>query len=305
MIGCENVSTSDEQTRVVEEDAVRTDRLKHVPEASPVLLRIEADRPNAHYWVDLIRYRELFLFLAWRDILVRYKQTVIGIAWAVIRPLLTMMIFTLVFGSIARLDGGGVPYPVLVMCALLPWQLFANALTEASASLIANSNLVTKVYFPRMIMPAAAITVAVVDFLIAFVLLLGMMAIYSVVPSWKVIFLPLFVVQAILCSLGAGLLITALNVRYRDVRYIIPFIVQLGLYLSPVGFRSDVVPEQWRMLYALNPIVGIIDGFRWSLLGNSTLNPVSILLSVVVTAVVLMLGISYFRRTERSFADLI
>ncbi len=288
---------------VTEEQTTRASVIPPVTDSYQ--LSIEADRPNAQYWRDLIRYRELFMFLAWRDILVRYKQTVIGIAWAVVRPLLTMIIFTFVFARLAKVQSEHAPYPILVMCGLLPWQLFANALTEASGSLIANSNLVTKVYFPRMIMPAAAIAVAVVDFFIAFGLLLGMFAVYGFMPSGKILLLPAFLTLAILCSLGAGLLITALNVRFRDVRYIIPFIVQLGLYISPVGIPSDIVPANWRMLYSLNPMVGVIDGFRWCIIDGTELYLPGLLISIAVTIAVMITGVRYFRSTERTFADLI
>ena len=229
-------------------------------------LIIEAGKSEKHYWADLWRYRELFYFLSWRDILVRYKQTVIGIAWSVIRPLLTMVVFTIVFGKLAKLPSGEAPYPVLVFTAILPWQYFANALSEASNSLISNQNMISKIYFPRIIMPTSTIIVSLTDFVISFVLLGITMAIYRFVPSWKIVFMPLFLLLATILSLGMGYLFSALNVKYRDFRYVIPFIVQVGMYISPVGFSSDVVPIRYRFWYSLNPMVGVIDGFRWSII---------------------------------------
>ena len=229
-------------------------------------LIIEAGKAEKHYWADLWRYRELFYFLSWRDILVRYKQTVIGITWSVIRPLLTMIVFTIVFGKLAKLPSGGAPYPVLVFTAILPWQYFANALSEASNSLISNQNMISKIYFPRIIMPTSTIIVALTDFVISFVLLGITMAVYRFVPSWKIVFMPLFLLLATVLSLGMGYLFSALNVKYRDFRYVIPFIVQFGMYISPVGFSSDIVPIRYRFWYSLNPMVGVIDGFRWSII---------------------------------------
>lgn len=233
------------------------------------ILVIEAGRSDRQYWKDLWRYRELFYFLAWRDILVRYKQTTIGFAWALIRPLLTMIVFTLVFSKLAKLPSD-VPYPILVFAALLPWQFFANAFTEAGNSLISNANMISKVYFPRLVVPISAVIVSFVDFLISGVILVGLMAWYGFSPDWRILTLPLFILVAIAAAVGAGLWIAALNVKYRDFRYIVPFVVQLGLYVSPVGFSSAIVPEQWRLLYSLNPMVGVIDGFRWAILGGNT-----------------------------------
>ena len=270
-------------------------------------LVIEAGRAERHYWRDLWRYRELFYFLAWRDILVRYKQTVIGVAWAVIRPFLTMVVFTIIFGKVAKLPADGTtPYGLMVFAGMLPWTFFATALAEASNSLVANSNLISKVYFPRLIVPTATIVVAFVDFLISFTLLAGMMVWYQFMPSWNILLLPLFVLLAFLASLGPSLWITALNVKYRDFRYIIPFLVQFGLYISPVGFSSSVIPQKWQLLYSLNPVVGVIDGFRWCLLGGqSPLNLQTLGMSLAVTVFFLWLGIRKFRKMERSFADLI
>lgn len=271
------------------------------------VLVIEPGRAERNYWRDLWHYRELFAILAWRDVAVRYKQTVIGIAWAVVRPLLTMVVFTIVFGRLAGLPSDGtVPYAVLVFAGMLPWFLFASILSEASASLVGNANLIGKVYFPRLIIPASAAVVALVDFAINQAMLFAIMAWYGVVPGWQIVLLPAFVALAVLASLGPALLITALNVKYRDFRYIIPFLVQFGLYVSPVGFSSAVVPEQWRFWYSLNPVVGVIDGFRWALLGGeSRLFLPGFAVSLAVVALFLWLGIGYFRRTERTFADLV
>lgn len=268
-------------------------------------LVIEPGRGMAQYWRDLWRYRELFLFLAWRDLLVRYKQTVIGVAWSVIRPLLTMVVLTFVFGRVAKLPSDGTPYPILVFSAMLPWQFFANALSESSSSLITNIPLISKVYFPRLAIPASAVVASFVDFLISFCILVVMMAFYGVMPTWRMLALPLFVLLAFGAAIGAGLWFAALNVRYRDFRYIIPFVIQFGLYISPVGFSSRVVPEEWRLLYSANPMVGVIDGFRWSILGRSDIYWPGVWLSVVTVALVSATALAYFRRTERTFADVI
>ena len=277
------------------------------PAESPHLLVLEPGRTGKNYWRDIWAFRELFAILAWRDVAVRYKQTVIGVAWAVVRPLLTMVIFTVIFGRLAKLpSAGAAPYPIMVFAGMLPWFLFSTVLSEASNSMVANTNLVGKVYFPRIILPTATALVALVDFAINLALLACLMAWYGFLPTWRILFLPLFVVLATLASLGPSLWMTAMNVKYRDVRYIIPFVVQFGLYISPVGFTSAVVPEKWRLWYSLNPIVGVIDGFRWSILGkNSPLNMESFAISMAATLFFLWLGISYFRRTERTFADLI
>lgn len=269
-------------------------------------LIIEAGHTERNYWRDLFRYRELFYFLAWRDVLVRYKQTVIGILWAVLRPLLTMVVFTFVFSRIAKLPAEGVPYPVMVFAAMLPWQLFATSLSEGSGSLINNANLISKVYFPRLIVPASAVIVSFVDFAISMVLLGVIMAIYKVWPGAPALMLPVFTALALLASAGAGTWLAALNVKYRDFRYVVPFIVQFGLYISPVGFSSNIVPQKWRVLYDLNPMVGVIDGFRWSVSNGRTPFPTeSLTLSLITVAVVLASGIWYFRKTERTFADVI
>ncbi len=269
-------------------------------------LIIEAGRTERHYWKDLWRYRELFYFLAWRDILVRYKQTVIGIAWAVLRPLLTTVVFVFVFGKLAKLPSDGVPYPVLVFAALLPWQFFANAFSEAGNSLINNANMISKVYFPRLVMPASAVIVGLADFLISGVMLAGLMLWFGVAPDWRIVTLPLFFIVAVVAAMGAGLWIAALNVQYRDFRYIIPFVVQFGLYVSPVGFSSAIVPEQWRLLYSLNPMVGVIDGFRWAILGGENqLYWPGLALSLALVLMIAITGILYFRKMEKRFADVI
>jgi lipopolysaccharide transport system permease protein len=274
--------------------------------ASQQVLIIEAGRTERHYWRDLWRYRELFYILAWRDILVRYKQTIIGFAWALMRPFLTMIVFVFVFSKLAKLPSEGVPYPILVFAALLPWQFFANAFTEAGSSLIDNSNMISKIYFPRLVVPASAVIVSFVDFLISGVILVGLMLWYGFAPDWRIFTLPLFILIAFAAAMGAGLWIAALNVKYRDFRYIIPFVVQFGLYVSPVGFSSAIVPEQWRLLYSINPMVGVIDGFRWAIMGGNTqLYWPGFLLSVFLVLVILVTGIVYFRKTEKTFADVI
>ncbi len=269
-------------------------------------LIIEPNRTTGAFFRELLRYRELFYFLAWRDILVRYKQTVIGIAWSVIRPLLTMLVFTVVFGRLARLPNEGVPYPILVFSAMLPWQYFSNAMQESSNSLIAESRLISKVYFPRLIVPASSVIVSAVDFLISLALLGLLMLGYSFVPSWTFLFMPFFFLLATLAALGAGFWLSALNVKYRDFRYIVPFLVQFGLYVSPVGFSSSVVPERWRLLYSLNPMVGVIDGFRWCVQGTaSSLYLPGFLISAAISVLSFFSGVWFFRRTERFFADFI
>lgn len=267
---------------------------------------IEPGKTEQNYWLDLWRYRELFYFLAWRDILVRYKQTAIGVAWAIIRPLLTMIVFTIVFGKIAKLPSGGAPYPIMVFAAMLPWQFFSSSFTEAGNSLIANANMISKVYFPRLIMPTSAVIVSFVDFAISFTILIGLMFWYGFIPEMRILLLPVFIFIAFLTSLAGSLWIAALNVRFRDFRYVIPFVVQFGLYISPVGFSSSVIPEEWRLLYSLNPMVGVIDGFRWAILGDAyTLDVPGFLLSMTLVLCVFFSGLVYFRKTERTFADII
>lgn len=269
-------------------------------------LLIEPNGPALHYWRDVWRYRELFWFLVWRDILVRYKQTLIGVAWSVIRPLVTMIVFSVVFGMLAKLPSNGVPYPLLVFAAMLPWNFFSNALSESSASLIGNGNLLTKVYFPRIIIPVSSIIVSLIDFVISLVIMAGMMLWYGYLPDWRVLTLPLFLLLAFLPVAGAGLWFSALNVKYRDFRYVVPFLLQFGLYVSPVGFASSIVPEKWRLLYALNPLVAVIDGFRWALLsGTVELYCPGLVFSTILSLALLISGFWYFRKTERILADVI
>jgi lipopolysaccharide transport system permease protein len=269
-------------------------------------LVVEAGHTERQYWKDLWRYRELFFFLAWRDLLVRYKQTVVGVSWSLIRPLLTMIILTVVFGKLGKMPSGGSPYPLLVLCGMLPWQFFSSAISDSGNSLVTNSSLVAKIYFPRLILVASSVITSFVDFLVSFAFLLGLMVWYRFIPSAEVFVLPLFAVLAFCVSLGAGFWISALMVKYRDFRFIVPFIVQFGLYLSPVGFQTSVVPVRYRMLYSLNPMVGIIDGFRWSLLGaQNKLDLPALGISIIEVAALLISGVLYFRKTELTFADVI
>jgi len=277
---------------------------------STSLARERVIRPKSG-WVaidfkELWGYRELFGFLAWRDILVRYKQTVIGITWALIRPVVTMIVFTVIFGKLAKLPSDGIPYPLLSFTALLPWQFFANALTESSNSLVANANMISKIYFPRLIIPASAVISGVIDFLLCLIILFGLMLWYGVLPNMNILCLPIFFLLALFCSFGTGLWFSALNVEYRDIRHVIPFLVQFGLYISPVGFSSSIIPERWRLVYSLNPMVGVIDGFRWAILGGKTpLYLPGLFLSIFVVAILLVLGGYYFRKMEGTFSDVI
>lgn len=270
---------------------------------------IEAGRTEKQYWRDLWRYRELFYFLAWRDILVRYKQTVIGVAWSLIRPLVTLIIFTVIFGRIARLPTHGIPYPLFVMAGMLPWQFFSTALSEASTSLVSNANLISKIYFPRLIVPAGSVITSLVDFLISAVFLGALMLWYARVPDWRIVFVPFFILLAFAASMGTGLWLAALNVKYRDFRYIVPFIVQFGLYVSPVPYSSQSILDKlgmgWYLIYWLNPMVGVIEGFRWCILGVASIYLPGLFLSIGLTAVSCLTGIWYFRRTEKTFADFI
>jgi lipopolysaccharide transport system permease protein len=269
-------------------------------------LILEPGRAEKNYWRDLWHYRELFYFLAWRDLLVRYKQTVVGVAWSLFRPFLTMVVLTVVFGKFGKMPSGGVPYPILVFCGMLPWQFFSTALSESGSSLVNNSNLISKVYFPRLVVPASSVITSFVDFLISACFLVALMVWYRFLPSANCLLLPLFVLLAFAASFGAGLWIAALMVEYRDFRFIVPFVVQFGLYISPVGFYSSVVPEKWRLLYSLNPMVGVIDGFRWCILGGAhTMYRPGFALSLIMIVLLLATGIWYFRRTERTFADVI
>jgi lipopolysaccharide transport system permease protein len=268
-------------------------------------LVLEAGRADLHYWRDLWRYRELLGFLAWRDIKVRYAQAILGAAWALFQPIVTTVMFTFVFGKLAGMPSGDVPYPLLVMAGLLPWQLFSAAFSGASGSLVGNAHLVSKVYFPRLVVPLSALAVAIVDFFIVLALFAAVEAWFGVWPTWRILLLPLFILLALLIALGAGVWMTALTVKYRDFRFITPFLLQIGVFATPVGYRADNLPN-WRELLALNPLTGVIDGFRWCLLpGNFTLNPALFGTSLLVAILLLATGLWYFRKTERTFADTI
>jgi lipopolysaccharide transport system permease protein len=274
--------------------------------AEPFDLVIEPRQSVRHFWRDLWNYRELFYFLSWRDVLVQYKQTLVGVMWSILRPLLTILVFTIIFGRLAHLPAEGIPYPALVFCGMLPWHFFATALSESSQSLVSNASLIGKIYFPRLIIPVATLLVGLVDFLISFILLCGLLAWYGLWPAWQWLALPFLLLLACAAALGAGLWFAAWNVRYRDFRYIIPFVVQFGLYVSPVGFSSTIIPAKWRMLYALNPMAGVIDGFRWAISGGRTaLNLPAVLLAIAVSALLLGSGLIHFRKMERGFADII
>lgn len=258
-----------------------------------------------NYWKDIWRYRELFYILSWRDVKVRYKQTVVGAAWSIIRPLLTTLIFYVVFNRVARLQNpvhSDTPYMLLIFAGMLPWQFFSNAVSEASQSLLGNSSLITKVYFPRLIIPASSVITSFVDFAITFAMLLVMMILYGFMPGWEIIFLPFFIILVFICAFGIGLFLTALNVKFRDFRYILPFIIQFGLYITPVGYSSAHVPEKWRALFSVNPMVGVIDGFRFCLL-REPMHWESFTTSLLFGFFFLLVGILYFRKMERSFAD--
>jgi lipopolysaccharide transport system permease protein len=268
-------------------------------------ITIEAGKSGGQYWRDLWRYRELLYFLAWRDILVRYKQTVIGVSWAVIRPVLTMIVLTIVFGEFAGMSSGSVPYPLMVLCGMLPWQFFANAFAESSNSLVSNQGMITKVYFPRLVVPIGSVVTSFVDFMISSVLLALLLLYYRHMPDLRIFTLPFFVMLAFGAAFGAGVWVSALMVRYRDFRYVIPFIVQFGLYISPVGFSSTEVPEKWKFFYDINPMTGVIDGFRYALLGENCLSGMELLFSVISITALIVSGLYYFRKTEKTFADII
>lgn len=271
----------------------------------PPALTIAAGQADRHYWADLWRFRELLGFLAWRDIKVRYKQAALGAAWALIQPIVTTVIFTVIFGRLAGMPDGGVPYPLLVLAGLLPWQFFAAALSGSSGSLVSNANLISKVYFPRLLVPLSALGVALVDFFIVLALFLSLSLWFGQIPTWHWLLLPAFLLLALALSLGAGLWLTALTVKYRDFRFIVPFLLQIGVFISPVGFRTDYYPN-WRTFMAANPLTGVIDGFRWCLLGGAQdLQPLSVVVSIVVAIVAVVSGLWFFRKTERSFADII
>jgi len=267
---------------------------------------IEAGKAERRYWLDLWSYRGLLFFLSWRDILVRYKQTVFGVLWAIIRPVLNTIVFVIVFSRLAKMPSDGVPYPLLVFSAMLPWQFFASALSETSNSLIGNANMISKVYFPRLVLPLSTVAVALVDYLVTLVILFGMMAFYGVAPTWRLLVLVPLTILAMLAALGPGLILAVLNVKYRDFRYVLPFVVQFGLYLSPVGFTSNVVPEQWRLVYSINPMVGVIDGYRWAVSGKAAfIDWRGFGMSLGIVILLLVIAICYFRKTERAFADVI
>ncbi|MBQ3402912.1 MAG: ABC transporter permease [Synergistaceae bacterium] len=270
-------------------------------------LIIEPNKTTSDFLFELIQFRELFVFMALRDILVRYKQTVIGVAWSVIRPLLSMVIFTVIFGRVAKLPSEGtVPYPIMVFSALLPWQYFANSMTSSSESFIRASSMISKIYFPRLILPTSSVLVSAVDFGISFVLLCLLMLVYRFVPSPRILLLPAFFIPVTVTALGIGYFFSALGVRYRDFRHVMPFMVQFGLYVSPVGFSSSVIPDRWRLLYSLNPMVGVIDGFRWCIQGTSvSLYLPGFIISLVTSVLIFWIGLKYFRKTERTFADYI
>ncbi|HYE35242.1 ABC transporter permease [Methylocaldum sp.] len=275
----------------------------HLLTNTPELV-IKPGYSSTQYWKDLWHYRELLYFLCWRDLIVRYKQTAIGVVWALIRPLLTTLVFTVVFGTLAKLPATGVPYPLMVFAGMLPWQLFASALTDSSTSLLNNSHLISKVYFPRLLVPFGAVAVTLVDFSVSAMLFITMMIWYGIVPDWRVATLPIFILLALSLSLGAGLWFASFNVKYRDFRYIVPVVIQLGLYISPVGFSREVIPEQWRLWYSLNPMVAVIDGFRWALLGGTQdFYLPGFYLSLGIAVFLLITGIWYFRRVEGMFAD--
>jgi lipopolysaccharide transport system permease protein len=292
-------------------NSARSHSVRQAPESAEFDIWLEAGRTEKHYWLDLWRYRELFFILSWRDIAVRYKQTIAGVGWGLIQPFLTMVIMTVVFGKLAGLHSEGtVPYAIMVFSGMLPWQFFANALSTSGQSLVSNSSLISKIYFPRLIIPASAIAVASVDFLLSLLILAAIMLFYRFLPSWQIVCLPLFMLIAFAASLGPGLLVTALNVRFRDFRFILPFIVQFGLYLCPIGYSSTIVREKFGdtafMFYSVNPMVGIVDGFRWAILGGAaSFSLPSFLVSATASAVLLVIGVWYFRKMERTFADII
>lgn len=274
--------------------------------ANPNEIVIEPRRRTRRYWSELWLYRELLYILAWRDIAVRYKQTVIGAVWALLKPALAILVFTVIFGRIARLPSDGVPYAILVCAAVLPWQLFAGALSDASASVVSNSGMISKIYFPRILVPTGAVLVNVVDFVVASLVVAILMAWYGYLPTWRIVFLPLLVLLACAAALGAGLWLAALNVKYRDFRYVVPFLLQLGLFVSPVGFSSTAIPENWKLVFFLNPMAGVIEVFRWALLEQGTVfYAPGFVLSFVMIGVLLIVGVQYFRRAERGFADII
>ncbi|MCB9162660.1 MAG: ABC transporter permease [Caldilineaceae bacterium] len=283
----------------------KTDQISTAPASLPHI-RIEP----THGWValqlrELWRYRELLYFLTWRDIKVRYKQTVLGAAWAVIQPFMTMVVFSLFFGRLAQIPSDGIPYPIFSYAALVPWTFFANGLSQSSNSLVGSANLIKKVYFPRLAVPIATILSGVIDFVLAFLVLLVMMFFYGIVPTANVVWLPVFLLLALVTSLGAGLWLSAMNVQFRDVRYVVPFLVQLWLFATPIAYPSSIIPEPWRTLYAVNPMVGVVEGFRWALLGVETRPGPMVIVSAIAAGALLVSGAFYFRRMEKTFADVV
>ena len=283
--------------------------ISHPIDSSPKTKPVTIIRPSRG-WVslklrELWEYRELLFFLAWRDISVRYKQTILGAAWAIIQPFFTMLVFSLFFGRLGQIPSDGVPYPIFSYAALLPWQYFATALAGSADSLVGSANLLSKVYFPRLVIPMASVLPAVIDFAIAFVVLIGMMFFYGITPTWNIVWLPLFLLLALVTALGVGLWLSAMNVQYRDIRYTVPFITQFWLFASPVAYPSSMIPEQWRPLYGINPMAGVIEGFRWALLGTETVPGPLIGVSVLMSLVLLVSGAYYFRRMEKTFADVV
>ncbi len=266
----------------------------------------EAGKEELHYWRDIWRYRELFFFFAWRDILVRYKQTIVGIAWCLLRPAIATLILTFIFSKLANLPSLDMPYPILVFSGMLPWQFFSTSLNDAAGSVVGSASMITKIYFPRIIIPISTVIVNLVDLAISVVILIFLMMWYSYLPSWKIIFMPFFIMIAVILSFGFGLWFASLNVKYRDIRYVIPFAVQIGMYISPIGFSSAIVPDSWKLAYSINPLVGVIDGCRWAISGNSAqLYWQSIAISVLSSCILLVLSVLYFRKTEKYFADVI
>jgi len=287
--------------------------MENIPASSPISLppseaHLSIEPPRGWAALELRElwlYRELLFFLAWRDIKLRYKQTALGAAWAILQPLLTMVIFSVIFGQLAKLPSDGIPYPIFTYAALLPWQLFSFALTNSSNSLINSQNLISKVYFPRLIIPLASTLAGLMDFAIAFLVLLGLMAYYHITPTMAILYLPLFLILALLSALAVGVWLSALSVEYRDVRYIVPFLTQFWMYATPIAYASSLIPENWRLLYGLNPMTGVVEGFRWALLGIQTSGGSMILVSAAVVVVMFISGLYYFRRMENNFADVI
>ena len=273
---------------------------------SPIHTVIEPPRGWAPLELgEVWKFRELLLFLTWRDIMIRYKQTALGAAWAILQPVLTMLVFSIIFGGLAKLPSNGVPYPIFTFAALLPWQLFAFALTNSSNSLVDDQKLISKVYFPRLVIPLSSVIAGLVDFAIAFLVLIGLMAWYGIHLTPAILLLPVFLLLALTSAMAVGLWLSALNVQYRDIRYVVPFLTQFWMYATPIAYSSELIPQKWLWLYSLNPMTGVVEGFRWAILGKSNLDPVSLGISAAVVVVLLIGGLYYFKRMEASFADVI